>query len=259
MPHTDNAAFKFELLQSDDFSQYLIRTPTEILHVLRNLIRKRAMVTAYPDNSREHVLTTVLEADDARQRIVLDMAASEADNRRAEAADELICITQIDNVKIQFPLGALRRIEFEGHEAFEAPMPDRLLRLQRREYFRLTAPVSHSLNCQLPMEGEDGGTITFEARVLDISGGGIAFVVPPEGVEFKPEMEFHDCQITLPEIGTVQTGLRIRNVFRVTNRNGISMLRAGCEFVEMPERVASVIHRYILKVERELGSREKRR
>lgn len=259
MPQTDNAALKFELLQSDDFSQYLIRHPTEILHVLRNLIRKRAMVTAYPDNSRVHVLTTVLEADDASNRIVLDMAASENDNRRAENAEELICITQVDNVKIQFPLGSLRRITFEGHEAFEAPMPDRLLRLQRREYFRLTAPATPSLVCQIPMQDEDGATITFEARVVDISGGGIAFVVPPEGVEFKPEMEFHHCQITLPEIGAVQTGLRIRNVFRITDRKGISVLRAGCEFVDMPERVASNIHRYILKVERERGAREKRR
>ena len=138
-------------------------------------------------------------------------------------------------------------------------MPDRLLRLQRREYFRLTAPSTPSLVCQLPMEKEDGATITFQARVLDISGGGIAFVVPPEGVEFKPEMEFHHCQIVLPEIGAVQTSLRIRSVFRVTNRDGISMLRAGCEFVDMSERVASIIHRYILKVERERGSREKRR
>ena len=95
MPRTDNAALKFELLQSDDFSRYLIRSPTEILHVLRSLIRKRAMVTAYPDNSREFVLTTVLEADDANNRIVLDLAADETDNRRAEAAEELICITQV--------------------------------------------------------------------------------------------------------------------------------------------------------------------
>ena len=80
-------------------------------------------------------------------------------------------------------------------------------------------------------------------------------MVPHEGVEFRPETEFDNCQIALPESGTVQAGLRIRNIFRVTNRNGISMLRAGCEFVDLPERIASVIHRYILKVERDRSAR----
>ncbi|TVO59907.1 flagellar brake protein [Denitromonas ohlonensis] len=256
MTQTDNAALKFELLQSDDFGRYLLRDRNEIIQVLRQLIAKRAMVTAYLSGGRDFLLTAVLAIED--EDLILDVAPDENRNRQAEAAEELICITQIENVKVQFPIPGITSTQFEGAPAFRAPLPDRLLRLQRREYYRLIAPVAHSLICQIPVPAEDGPTNTFEARVLDISGGGVAVIVPPEGVEFKPDTEFTQCQIQLPEIGTVQARLRVRNLFRVTNRNGISMLRAGCEFVDLPERVASVIHRYILKVERDRNSRERR-
>lgn len=255
MTQTDNAALKFELLQSDDFGRYLLRDRNEIIQVLRQLIAKRSMVTAYLSGSREFILTTVLAIED--DTLIFDPTPDDARNRQAEAAGELICITQIDNVKVQFPVPGLTPASFEGAPAFKAPLPDRLLRLQRREYYRLIAPVSHALICQIPIPAEDGPPSTFEARVLDISGGGVAVVVPPEGVEFTPDTEFTRCQIQLPEIGTVQASLRVRNLFRVTNRNGISMLRAGCEFIDLPERVASVIHRYILKVERDRNSRER--
>ena len=255
MAQKDNPSLKFELLHSDDFAQYLIRDTTEIEHVLRNLQRRRAMITAYIKGSRDFMLTTVLEIE--HHQLVLDVPADSAQLRRAEEAEELICITQLDNVKIQFPLSGVSSATHDDAPAFVTAVPDRLLRLQRREYFRLTAPVSHSLVCQIPIPSDDGPPSTYEARVLDISGGGIAIVVPPEGVEFKPDTVFEQCQIQLPEVGTVTARLRIRNVFRVTNRNGISMLRAGCEFVDLPDKVASVIHKYILNVERERSARER--
>jgi c-di-GMP-binding flagellar brake protein YcgR len=35
------------------------------------------------------------------------------------------------------------------------------------------------------------------------------------------------------------------------------MLRAGCQFIELPEAMNTAIHRYILRVERERGARER--
>ncbi|MCB1959002.1 MAG: flagellar brake protein [Rhodocyclaceae bacterium] len=257
MPQTDNPALKFELLQSDDYSQFLLTNPAEIQHVMRDLIRKRAMITAYMGSQKTFMLTSVLALSDGDTQLVLDVPPDESIRAQALDSEELICVTQIASVKIQFPLSGLRKSTYDDRPAMVAPLPQRLLRLQRREYFRLTAPVAHSLLCQIPVTTEAGATTTFEARVIDISGGGIAIVVPPEGVEFKPNTEFTNCQIALPETGTVRAGLRIRSVFRVTNRQGVSMLRAGCEFIDLPERIASVIHRYILKVERDRNARDR--
>ena len=171
---------KFELLQADDYSQYLLREKTDILFNLRGLLQKRAMISAFIDASADSFLTALLAVTPDERHLILDAAADDSLNRRVEGAEQLICVAQLEKIKIQFAAREIVRFPFEGHEAFRVRMPDVVLRLQRREYYRLTAPISHSLSCLIPVaEGESARPRSVEASVIDISGGGIAVLVPP--------------------------------------------------------------------------------
>lgn len=248
---------KFELLQADDYSRYLLRDKNDILYQLRTLVHKRVMLSAFIDASADSFLTAILAITPDERYLVLDAANDPAINRRVEGAGQLICVTQLDKIKIQFAVGRIERFPFEGHESLRVPIPEVLLRLQRREFYRLTAPASHSLTCLIPIAHEGGSIKSVEAEVVDISGGGLAVMVPPHGLPFAPEMEFPDCRLMLPEAGPLATALRVRNLFRITNRDGTVQLRAGCEFVNLPGNMASIIQRYILKAERERNARER--
>lgn len=250
-----NESLKFELLQADDYSQYILRDPLEIRQILRTLINRRAMITAYLDGPGDSFLTTLLDLTAGEEGLIVDASNDEAMNQRAAASPQVFCITQLDSVKIQFALSDLQRHPYQGHLALQAPLPDFLLRLQRREYYRLAAPVAHALACTVPIPGADGQVTSYQARIVDISGGGVAVLVPPQGVTFEPEMAFPDCHIALPDVGPVHATLVIRNLFRLTNRQGITMLRAGCQFIDLPESMSTLINRYILKVERGRGGR----
>lgn len=248
-------ALKFELLKTDDHAKYELHAPMEIRQILRGLIAKRAMMTAFIGDSDRSFLTTLLGLSPNEDNLVLDLSNDEEMNRAAETATNLVCITQLDSIKIQFTIAPPRRMRFEGRPGLVSPLPELLIRLQRREYFRLAAPAAHALSCIIPIADPAGQITSYTARILDISGGGIAIVVPPKGVTFEPDQVYADCRLTLPEFGTVSVNLKVRNLFRLTNRQGITMLRAGCEFVGTPESVAAVISRYILKVERGRGGR----
>lgn len=249
---------KFELLQADDYSRYLLRGRTDILFNLRGLIQKRAMLSAFIDASADSFLTAIVALSADENQLVLDAASDETTNRRVEAAEQLICVTQLDRIKIQFAARGIQRIQHEGHDAFRVLVPDVMLRLQRREYFRLTAPSAHSLTCLIPMTiGGEHREISVEASVLDISGGGLSITIPSEGMVVEPDMEFGNCRLMLPETGAIVTSLRVRNLFRITNRDGSITLRAGCEFTHLSSAMASTIQRYILKVERERNARER--
>ena len=64
--------------------------------------------------------------------------------------------------------------------------------------------------------------------------------------------------LVLPDFGTIVTRLRIRNIFQVTNRTGVTMMRAGCQFVNLSASAENTIQRYILKTERERNARSRR-
>ncbi|THF64156.1 flagellar brake protein [Pseudothauera rhizosphaerae] len=248
---------RVELLRSDDFAQYLLHEPRQIKQILRALVDNRALITTYLPSGNQSFLTAMLALIDDEERLVFDASKEGAVNRRVAEAEELICATQVDGIKIQFPLDDIQEVTFEGRDAFLAARPDRLLRLQRREFYRLVAPITHALNCVIPLAQKDGPPRRLEVRVLDISGGGLAIAVPADEDVFSPGREFGDCRITLPDFGAITVRIKVRNLFRVTNRNGVEVLRAGCQFVDLPASANNLIQRYIFKVERDRSARER--
>jgi c-di-GMP-binding flagellar brake protein YcgR len=251
---------KFELLHSDEYSQYLLHDKPAVLFNLRALMKQRVMLSAFIDAGADSFLTAILAVTADEGHLILDAASDEAVNRRVDGAAQLICVSQLDRIKIQFAVRDLRRHAFEGHEAFRVPLPDVLLRQQRREYYRLTAPTQHGLACLIPVaQGAEARVKSVEAHVLDISGGGLAVLVPPSEMAFEADMEFPDCRLMLPETGPIATAIRVRNLFRITGRDGSVMLRAGCEFVGLPQSMAATIQRYILRAERERNAHDRLR
>ncbi|GLT22608.1 flagellar brake protein YcgR [Zoogloea oryzae] len=249
---------KFELLQADEHSRYLLRGKTDILYNLRSLVQKRAMISAFIDASADSFLTAILDVNPDNDTLILDAASSDVINDRVDGTEQLICVTQLDKIKIQFAATRPVRINHEGHTAFRIALPEVLLRLQRREYYRLIASNPHSLSCLIPVSsGGEKRMVSMEATVLDISSGGLAILLPPNEPTLEPETILTDCRLMLPETGPIVTSLRVRNIFRITNRDGSTMLRAGCEFTDLPASMASTIQRYILKAERERNARER--
>jgi c-di-GMP-binding flagellar brake protein YcgR len=92
--------------------------------------------------------------------------------------------------------------------------------------------------------------------VIDISGGGLGVMAPPEGLEFETDHLFENCRIELPDVGTVLATLRVCNVFEFTTRSGVKSKRAGCQFVDLPGQMLTLIQRYIIRIERERKARE---
>ncbi len=250
---TEAAAPHGPLLEPGEYSQYLLHGKGEILFVLRSLLASSDRITVYFNEGRDFFLTAVIAVDD--DGLTLDYGSTAETNARALKAEKLFCVTQHEKVRVQFLLRGLHEIEFEGRPAFRADLPDSVLRLQRREYYRLTTPIVNPIKCEIPVVRADGSTVTVAANIVDISGGGVAIVVPPADEPFEPEMRFPNCRIDLPEVGTLVVTLLVRNVFEITLRSGARVRRAGCQFVQLPGTMLTLVQRYIIKVERERKAR----
>lgn len=253
----DSEQTRVELLRADDDEKYLLRSDREIRHALASLVTGRALITAHLSPGNQSFLTALLGLTDDDTALLLDGSTDESINVRIANAAQIICVTQLHNVRIQFTVDNPVRMQIDGRPAFRAPLPDTLLRLQRREFYRLHTPVTQSVTCSIPVTGEAENAMPVAVRIIDIGGGGIAVAVPPSGFAFDPQMEFPDCTLRLPDADPISTRLVVRNLFRLVNRNGVEMLRAGCQFLDLPRNADTVIQRYILKVERERNARER--
>lgn len=252
----EQTPLRFELEQHSDYSKFLLYSKAEIVFVLRSLIQKGAMATVYFDQGKSFMLTSVLAIGADNNGFILDIGGDDETNTKALAADKLILTTAVDKVKIQFSLNKLSETSYEGRPAFLATLPETLLRLQRREYFRLSTPIASPIKCTIPMKRADGSALVVEAPLLDISGGGVGLMVHPEqsGL-YETGATFNDCRISLPEEGLLVTTLRVRNAFDVTAKNGSHYVRVGCEFVDLQGSRLSMIQRYITRIERERKAR----
>lgn len=245
---------RFELLQADDYGKYLLHGRKEILFILRAMRDKGALLTVYFNQGRDFLLTGLLAVDDGA--MLIDPGSDAEMNRKALASDKLFFVATHDKVKIQFSVSGLKPVAYEGGEAYRAPLPTEMLRLQRREFYRLTTPIAHPLRCVIPLKLADGSQTRVETMVIDISGGGLAVMAPPEGVEFETDHLFENCRIDLPDVGTIMATLRVRSVFEFTLRNGARSKRAGCQFVDLPGPMMTLIQRYIIRIERERKAKE---
>ncbi|MDO8933959.1 MAG: flagellar brake protein [Rhodocyclaceae bacterium] len=242
------------LLEPGDYAQFLLRSQSEIVYVLKSLLEHVSQITIFFNEGKDLLLTTLVALED--DGLLLDLGASSETNRKALTVEKLFCVASLEKVRIQFLLRGLTQTTFEGRPAFRAALPTDLLRLQRREFFRLTMPITRPLKCQIPItEGESGNSFVVDVNVVDISGGGLAIALP-EGIDFDPEKEFPNCRIELPEVGVVTTTLKVRNQFEITLRSGGRVRRAGCEFVKLPGPMLTLVQRYIIKIERERKARE---
>ncbi|MBI3525144.1 MAG: flagellar brake protein [Betaproteobacteria bacterium] len=252
------AMLRIELAQTEEDSKYHLHAQAEIVAILRSLKDSNATVTLYFNDGDDFLITSVFTVEEEENRIVLHMGANAAVNKHALTTDKLIGVSHLDKIRVQFVLHGLKSALYRGRQCFLADLPDSVLRLQRREYFRLTIPARSPVKCRIPLPVPEGGNAarTVEVDVIDISGGGLGMVVPPEDVEFNVDMVFQKCEIELPSGGTIVTALRVRSIFDVTRNDGTTSRRAGCDFINFGGPMLSMLQRYIIVEERERKARE---
>jgi flagellar brake protein len=251
------AADDLHLLDDEAHSRFSVRTPREIALVLRGLLEARALIDARLVPGGYACPTALLAVHDEGS-LVLDGNREEMLNQRMAVASRLVCSTQLDLVPIRFRLPTPTRIVHEGYAAFTAPWPDMLLRLQRRETYRLqcspgASATMHVGDAQHPPDPDVPGL-----RVLDISGGGVALAIPDGArARFQPHAPATPCLLRLGDAPPLQVAIEVAYTARHDVR-GAPYWRAGCRFVDLPAAIEQQVMQFIFQAERRRNARQRR-
>lgn len=242
----------------ENWHDYEVDSRREIVALLRQIGEKHQLVRMLVKGEADVCVTTVLEVDPDTDTMVLDRSIERMQNERILDAGKVRCETTLDKIRILFTADNLRPTLFQGEAALRADIPPTLIRLQRREYYRMETPVSNPVRVIIPLPPEVAATFGAGTGVFplhDISCGGIAVLDNKLQLGTTIGAQLPNCRIELPEIGPVTVTLEIRNSLDLTLLNNKSNRRIGLQFVDISRGGAAAVQRYITKLERERNAR----
>lgn len=241
-------------LGTENQSPYQVESRREILALLRGFKEKAQLISMIINNGSEAFITSVLAIDDTNNQLIVDSAPDNMANQRVIEAPNVFFDGLLDKISIQFSSSKLQKTQFEGRPALQLPIPTSVIRLQRRENYRINTPVSTPIRCIIPIEIE-GSLERAKFSLVDISCGGVALLDDRRLLEITVGKVYDECEVDLPTIGVIETQLEIRNSQELTLLNGKTTRRIGCAFKNLSNRTLTTVQRYIMKLERERNAR----
>jgi c-di-GMP-binding flagellar brake protein YcgR len=242
----------FEIDQPATYGKYIVHNRAEILVHLRALFKLRTLITVYLNEGEQFFLTTLLSLDEGDEQLVFDGSNHAANNDAALKAARITLSAPLEQVKIQIRLAGLSMVTSDGKKTLVAPLPTSILRLQRREFFRVETPHITPLRCKLAVANPVGGQTVVDYPLFDLSGGGLSLLGPVKDADlFSLGELFHDCRLEIPGESVLSVNLRVCEVLKTEMINGEQQLRLGCEFVSLPGTRLAFVERYITRLERE--------
>lgn len=231
-------------LSDDDIEdRYFLLGRMEILSVLNELILRREPVTAYFNAGRDFFQTTLLEA--RPDALVFDLSGDPFINKRLPGSSSCIFVSSINGIRVQFVGSQPGKFSWGGSDAFWVPLPERVVRVQRRESYRVLLPVAKPLMVKL---FADTGALLGEWPAHDLSVGGLGFAtvgMPP----LEAEQNIARLRLPLPDKSLIECAAQIRHVTPVSERHGETRYRVGVSFTDLPPATAVAIQRLITKIE----------
>ena len=187
---------------------YSVEDAGERTRLMRRLFAEGAMVVLTPpDDEDTAVVSRVLSVDATGGRLELEFVTDAARVAAFREAGRACARASLDGIGLRFALEPIQLIGDAEARRLVAAMPVRLLRLQRREAFRVAPPVTAQPRLFVPLaDGER------EVRVLDVSATGLAFEWPDADSPPPAGTRLPGCRLELPATVPIRCTLRVRGV-----------------------------------------------
>jgi c-di-GMP-binding flagellar brake protein YcgR len=231
----------------DDVGPYLIHSRREIIALLRRLTEKREFVRMIFSEGEEAIATAVLEVGE--DSVIIDSAPDAAQLERVLASSSISFDTALERIRIAFFATRIEPCVHDGLPALRIPLPETMVRLQRREYYRVLTP-----RCSIQMEKE-GGPPPVSFAVQNVSAGGIALIDDEQVLDASKGAEYTNCELLLPGTQSVIATLCVMNCCDISLYNGRTARRIGCAFVNPNAAMLALVQRYVSKLERDQNAR----
>jgi c-di-GMP-binding flagellar brake protein YcgR len=229
---------------SEDLSTaVLFRSHIEITRILRNLARDEAVLTAEFGDPEQLFMTRLLDIDAEGAFFVVAYSQERRANRALLEQSSVVFRANDKRGRIEFTVARPTETVFAGAPAIRFAVPPLLIRSQRREHPRFSVPADVSLRCI----ADSTGVASFEARIVDVSRGGMGGMVHDSEVMLTPGTVLKDCKIMLAGSDPIIADLEV--CYTVSSRlpDGSVARRSGVKFLSVPKGWDALLNRFVIE------------
>lgn len=234
--------------EQEDIAPYRITAIMEIAFVLRSLAQNNTNLAIYFNAGRDMMLSRVLNVDSKAQQFIIDVGGHEPSNAAIAQAERILFVTTLDGVKVQFSVVSVKLGQFEGKPAFVVGFPKDLIKLQRREFFRLLTPITNPLSCDLTLPS--GVKTQLELHDISLGGAGI-WLKDEQHTQMQAGIIIQHAYFDFAAAGTAKLDVEIRSTHPITMAHGKVRWLVGVRFIDLPRGIEASLQRLLAHLERE--------
>lgn len=239
-----------------DDNPYRVSSRREIVSLLNSMKERNQLLSLMIKGGSESVITSILDVDQEENVMVLDAAPSARLNEHILEADKIRFEALYNNIRISFVATGADAVDFQERPALQIMIPPSLIRLQRREYFRIATPIAKPIRCIVNVPTEDGGNMPVVTLLANISAGGMAMTDEKCILDGTLGHIYENCQLDLSDNTMLPIKFAVRDFKEVKLTSGKTVRRFGCEFVELQRGALGAIQRFITRIEREQNAKK---
>ena len=217
----------------------------EIVFYLRQLINDKDQVSVSFNEGKDTILTILLHVDEEQGLLYFDWGSSEEVNGRFLQSERNFFVAMPGGVRNQFICGKPQACTYEKRPAFSVRLPEKYVRLQRREYFRLVLPMTQRPACFITL-----GDKTMELSTVDLGIGGVGLETTALLFPCDLGANFSDVRIDFKGFGELRTSLGVRYVGEIT-KGAKQVHRLGCVFLGLSAAQENLIQKFMAQIQRE--------
>lgn len=237
-----------QLSEAEIEERFHITSRTAIAFTLQAFIKSREPFTLHFGDGQQSFMTALLAVDTDQQRLVFDRSGSALTNQQILSSEQHTFHGHPGGIPVQFATGRAVETSHEGGKAFAVPLPKVLIRLQRREHFRIEISRAKPLLFSGRLPG--GELLKASAHDISVSGLGLDCEHLPPGLDVDQQLS--NCRFMLPgESREFFFAATIRRIVEQQRPNGAHYWRIGLQFDQLTPGDESRIQRYIAHLERE--------
>jgi c-di-GMP-binding flagellar brake protein YcgR len=224
--------------------KYFLLSQVEILSVLNELAHRREPVSVYFNAGQHFILTVLLSA--RPDGLVFDLGGDEKANLILAKAQQCVFMGFPDGVKVQFTGLNPERFMWGDQEAFWVPIPERMVRLQRRDSYRILLPIVKAPHAKLV---DDDAKIIGNWIMHDLSVAGFGIFTEGEP-SFKIGDRIPQVTIDIAAKSPLFCPVIVRHITFI-ERTRLGKYQVGFSFVDLSHVMDIAIQKTILNIEYE--------